>query len=40
VIVEPVVAELVETSKPPQKKANKADGFDRLSRRGLPISEN
>jgi len=31
VVVELVVAELVEASKRPQEKANEADGFDRLS---------
>ena len=33
VIVELVVAELVEVSKRPQKKANEESGFDRLSHR-------
>jgi len=30
-VVEPVVAELVEASKRPQKKANEDGGFDRLN---------
>ena len=33
VVVEPVVAELVEASKRPQEKANNNGGFDRLSHR-------
>jgi len=39
-IVELVVAELIEASKRPQEKAKEADGFDRLSHREMPISEN
>jgi len=39
-VVELVVTELVEVSKRPQEKANDADGFDRLSHREMPISEN
>jgi len=41
--VELVVAELVEASKhrnDHRKKLTKPDGFDRLSHRELPISEN
>ena len=34
-VVEPVVAELVEASKRPQKKANEDGGFDKLNHRGL-----
>jgi len=30
-VVEPAVAELVEASKRPQKKANEGSGFDRLN---------
>jgi len=37
VVVELVVAELVEASKRLQKKANKANGFDRLSHRERQI---
>jgi len=33
VVVEPVVAELVEASKRAEKKANEAGGFDRLNHR-------
>jgi len=40
VVVELVVAELVEASKRPQRKANEAGGFDRLSNRKLPNIEN
>jgi len=40
VVAEPVVAELVEASKRPQEKANEGGGFDKLSNRGLSISEN
>jgi len=36
-VVEPVVAELVEASKRPQKKANEASSFDKLSNRRIPI---
>ena len=36
-LIEPVAAELVEASKRLRKKANKAGGFDRLSRRRVPI---
>jgi len=36
-VVEPVVAELVEASKRPQKKTNEAGGFDKLSNRRIPI---
>jgi len=37
VVVEPVVAELVEASKRPQEKTNEDRGFDRLSHRSLLI---
>jgi len=37
VVVELVVAELVEASKRPPEKANRAGGFDRLSHRRVPI---
>jgi len=40
VVVELVVAELVEASKRPQERANEGGGFDRLNHRGVPISEN
>jgi len=40
VVVEPVIAEFVKASKRPQKKANEDNGFDKLSDRELPISEN
>jgi len=39
-VVELVVAELVEVLKRPQEKTNEADGFDKLSHREVPISEN
>jgi len=37
VVVELVIAELVEASKRPQERANEDGGFDRLSHRNLPI---
>jgi len=35
VVVEPVVAELVEASRRPQKKANENGGFDKLNHRRI-----
>jgi len=37
VVVELVVAELVEALKRPQERANADGGFDKLSHRNLPI---
>ena len=39
-VVELILAELVEALKRPQEKANKADGFNKLSHWEMPISEN